>query len=497
MAAPGAPPRAHLAREMGLLGLTATGICSMVGAGLNVLPFMIQRNVPGIGPNVLPAFLLGAVPAVFAGLAYAILASAMPRAGGSYIYASRALSPYLGFIASFSQWFSLCVATGVVSYLIAPFLRDIAVAMDARSVATLLESGTVRVAIALGFLWAAAALNLRGVKAYERLMVPLMFLTFALGGVVIVAGFAFGPDDFLQALAARGMPAPMTAEAGAAGDVLLPGAAMLFASFIGFDSIAQAGGEARHPSRDLPLAIFIAVGSVALFYFLFTSAVYHTVPWQYVAAEARTRDVTAPGLLGFVLPPFWTVVIVASAAVALIKDLPAMLLGVSRLMFAWAEDGIFPSAVATVHPRLHTPHVAIYASAGMATLGVLGSHLAGDFFLGVDILVTSMLVNFLLMTLSVVALPGRNPALAARVSVLPSRRLQWPVAVAGTLVLALFLGVHTWKDLTGPAAAWYFRSTPVWLLVMALGSVIYGREMARLRAGGVDVHARFQALPPE
>ena len=122
----GARPRAALAREMGLLGLTATGICSMVGAGLNVLPFMIQRSVPGVGPWVLPAFMLGAVPAVFAGLAYAILASAMPRAGGSYIYASRSLSPYLGFIASFSQWFSLCVATGVVSYLIAPFLRDIA-----------------------------------------------------------------------------------------------------------------------------------------------------------------------------------------------------------------------------------------------------------------------------------------------------------------------------------------------------------------------------------
>lgn len=490
-------PRAALAREMGLLGLTATGICSMVGAGLNVIPFMIQRNVPGIGPNVLPAFLLGAVPAVFAGLAYAILASAMPRAGGSYIYASRALSPYPGFIASFSQWFSLCVAIGVVSYLIAPFLRDIALAVGAGGVASLLDSGGVRVAVALGFLWAAAAVNLAGVKAYERLMVPLMFLTFALGAVVIVAGFAHEPADFTAALAARGETWNPGAVSAPLGAVLLPAAATLFASFIGFDAIAQAGGEARHPSRDLPLAIFIAVGSVALFYFLFTAAVYHTVPWEYVADQARTRDLTAPGLLGHVLPPFWTVVIVSSAAVALIKDLPAMLLGVSRLMFAWAEDGIFPPAVAAVHPRLHTPHTAIAASAGMATLGVVGSHVAGDFFLGVDILVTSMLVNFLLMAVSVLALPSRNPALAARVSVLPARGVQRPVAVAGAIVLAVFLAVHTWKDLTGPAAAWYFRSTPLWLLVMALGTVVYLREMGRLRASGVDVAARFAALPPE
>jgi basic amino acid/polyamine antiporter, APA family len=492
-----AAPRAGLAREMGLLGLTATGICSMVGAGLNVIPFMIQRNVPGIGPNVLVAFLLGAVPAVLAGLAYAILASAMPRAGGSYIYASRALSPYLGFIASFSQWFSLCVAIGVVSYVITPFLRDIAVALQWTGTASTLESGAVRVTIALAFLWAAAAVNLRGVKAYERLMVPLMFLTFALGAVVIVAGFAFDQSDFLAAAAARGTSPVLDGEAAPLGSVLMPAAALLFASFIGFDSIAQAGGEAKHPSRDLPLAIFIAVGSVAVFYFLFTAAVYHTVPWQYVAAEARVRDVTAPGLLGFVLPPFWTVVIVSSAAVALIKDLPAMLLGVSRLMFAWAEDGIFPAAVARVHPTLRTPHIAILASAGMATLGVLGSHFAGDFFLGVDILVTSMLVNFLLMALSVFTLPSRNPALAAHVSVLPARAHQLPVAVVGAVVLTLFLVVHTWKDLTGPATAWYFRSTPVWLVVMALGTVVYVREMRQLTAQGVDVAARFAALPPE
>ncbi len=214
---PVSPGHSKLARDMGLMGLVATGVCSMVGAGINVIPFMIQRHVPDIGPHVLLAFSIAAVPAVLAGLSYATLASAMPRAGGSYVYASRALSPYLGFIASFSQWFSLCVAIGVVSYVLVPFLRDIAVAMDARSAAALLESGPVRLTISIGCLWTAAAVNLRGVKAYERLIVPLMFLTFALGAVVIVAGFWFTQADFAAALARRGgelpavEPPPLTA----------------------------------------------------------------------------------------------------------------------------------------------------------------------------------------------------------------------------------------------------------------------------------------------
>ena len=60
-----------LRREMGLLALTATGICSMIGAAINVIPFMIQKNVPGIGPYVLPAYICAAIPAALAALACA------------------------------------------------------------------------------------------------------------------------------------------------------------------------------------------------------------------------------------------------------------------------------------------------------------------------------------------------------------------------------------------------------------------------------------------
>jgi APA family basic amino acid/polyamine antiporter len=165
-------------------------------------------------------------------------------------------------------------------------------------------------------------------------------------------------------------------------------------------------------------------------------------------------------------------------------------------MFAWAEDGIFPARVAAVHARFRTPHVAILLSAGMASLSVVGCQVAGNWFLGVDILVTSMLINFLLMAVAVLTLPSRNPAIAAAITVLPSRGHQALVATAGVVVLALFLAVHTWRDLTGPAV-WYFKSTPLWIIVMALATVVYAREMARLRARGVDVDARFRALPPE
>jgi amino acid transporter len=326
----------------------------------------------------------------------------------------------------------------------------------------------------------------------------MMFVMFVLGAIVIVAGFVFDRADFAAAVLEReGRAVTESAQAPFDFAIYLAAAAVLFSSFIGFDSIAQAGGEARNPNRALPLAIGIAVATVGSFYFLFTAAVYHAVPWSFIVEEAAIRDVTAPGLLGYLLPAGWTVAIVGGAAIALINDLPAMLLAVSRLMFAWAEDGIFPKSVSKVHHKLHTPHVAILLSGLMASVGIVGSHLAGDFFLGVDILVTSMLVNFLLMCVSVLMLPRRNPEIAGLVRVVPSRTLQLVLGIAGAVLLGSFLIVHILKDLTAPVSAWYFHSTPLWIGVMAIATGVYLWEVARLRKAGIDTEAIFKTLPPE
>jgi APA family basic amino acid/polyamine antiporter len=45
--------------------------------------------------------------------------------------------------------------------------------------------------------------------------------------------------------------------------------------------------------------------------------------------------------------------------------------------------------------------------------------------------------------------------------------------------------------------AWYFHSTPVWLLVMLVASLVFWREMRALRRSGADVEAIFAQLPLE
>ena len=117
-----------------------------------------------------------------------------------------------------------------------------------------------------------------------------------------------------------------------------------------------------------------------MFLFLFTASVYNIIPWSYVAQQAMEKDITAPGLLSYVLPKGLDTLIILGAAIALVNDLPAMLLSVSRLTFAWAKDGIVFSKLALIHPKNNSPVVALICAGVLSSIGVLGSNFAGDFF---------------------------------------------------------------------------------------------------------------------
>jgi APA family basic amino acid/polyamine antiporter len=488
----------HLAREIGLFGLVATALCAMVGVGINIIPFMIQRSQPGIGASVPLAYLLAVVPAGLAALCYAILSSAMPRAGGSYIYASRALSPFLGFLASFAQWFGLSMGMGVVAYLLVPMLRDLVMTAGAPAAAHLFDQGIVRVPLAIAAIWAFWWVNVLGVRTYERVVI-LMAVAMIVGPVVMtIAGFVSGPDDFKAALASRGIaPPPMTATPGFTVGRFLSGAVTLFSSFIGFDAISQAGGEAREPARNLPRSILIAIAFVAVYYMVFTASVYHAVPWEHIYRVSLVQDVSAPALLAPLMPSWMTVIILLAVSIAILNSIPSVMLANSRMIYAFSTDGVFPRVFAQVHARFRTPHHAVTLTAVAGSLSVVGCRLAGDFFLGVDLLVISMLVNFLLIAGAVLTLPVRNAALYREVRFFRGRRSQIAVACAAVAVLGCLLGIQVATDLVS-ASPWYLKSTTTWLVVMGVGSLVFAFFWRRLIRTGVDPRTGiFATLPAE
>jgi basic amino acid/polyamine antiporter, APA family len=372
--------RVHLAREISLLGLVATAFGAMVGVGVNILPFMVQRSQPGIGDYVPLAYLIAAIPPSLAAVCYALLASAMPRAGGSYVNATRALDPFAGFLASFAQWFGLSIGMGVVAYLAVPMLRDVLATAGLTDLAPSLDRGIMRVPLALAVTWFAWWINVIGVRSYQRTLVIMATITIVGPIIMTVAGALFTHADFDGALRAHGLsaassevPIPPFSPAAFWGTCVI-----LFSSFIGFDSVAQAGGEAKRPV-DLARAILIAIGVIALYYIVFTWAVYHAVPWQYIYRESLVRDISAPGLLSLLLPRWAGLAILLAVTVAILKVIPAVMLSNSRMLYAFSADRIFPEPLSRVHPRFRTPHVALTVTAVLGSLSVIGCQVGGDF----------------------------------------------------------------------------------------------------------------------
>jgi amino acid transporter len=482
---------------MGLLGLVATGVAAMVGVGVNILPFMVQRSQPGIGRWVPLAYLVAAVPAVLAAFCYAALVSAMPRAGGSYVNVSRALSPFAGFIASFSQWFGLCMAMGVVAYLLVPVIRDLLTVAGMANAAATLDLMGPRLAVSLVSIWLAWFVNLLGIRLYERSVVFMAALTMVAPIIMTAAGVLNSPQAALLKLqTASTVTPPSVAMPRMTLAGFLGTAVILFSSFIGFDSVAQAGGEARRPG-DLARAIMMAIGGVAVYYVCFTWSVYHAIPADYIYGISLVHDVSAPGLMAPLLPPWLSLTILASVVVAILKVLPALTMANSRTLYAFSADGILPRAFSRIHARFGTPHYALTVTAAVASLCVLGCNLAGDFFLGVDLLVVAMLVNFLLMAGALLTFPLVNPELHRQITFLESRKSQVSIAAAAILLLGALLVVQVAGDVSS-SSRWYLKSTTSWIVAMSAACILFWRFWRRLTMRGLDPRAQiFGELPPE
>ncbi len=501
-----------LVRDLGLLALVATGVCNVIGGGINMLSVSIQEKIPGVGPYVPLAFLIGVFPAFFTALCYAVLASAMPRAGGGYIYVSRALNPFLGFMATFSKWFGLSAVIGVIAYMDVALLQSgvgyLSPYMDVGPIFAFLSSTAAKLIVPLGMIWLFWGLNVLGVRTYGWTVIILMTLMLLGGLSVIVVGFANGHEDFAAAMALNpgtamtetmqrvGLSGKSVAEIGAAARVepfglmkLLKAAAFLFFAYIGFASISQAGGETRNARRSLPWGFIIATSVICSYYLLFSSAVYHAIPWRFTAgfAAAAPDDVSVPLLIGVLMPPGLASFVALMAGLALANDIPPMLMATSRLFFAWARDGVFPRGLAAVSTRFRTPHWALTACALVATTFVILCYRWENYFLGVDTVVMALTFTYILIAVSVLSLPRCNPTICRQVAFIRSRPAQIAVSSLAIAFLVPLLVVEVFVLGT--------ESAKFWLAALAAGAGIFAIMWFRAKVRGEDLREVFAHLP--
>lgn len=342
---------AALIRSIGPFQLTLYGLGSMLGSGIYGL---IGQAAGQVGNAVWASFIVAMVAALLTALSYASLGSRYPRAGGAAFVTQKAYGmPLLSFVVGLAVVCSGLASVATQSQVFA------------RNLSELLGPGAWPIpVIAVGFLLIMAGLVLRGIR--ESMWVNVGFTLVEAAGLLLVIAVGlpyWGSVDLLE------FPnQPLGGDVAAL--LVMHGAVLTFFAFIGFEDTLNVAEECRDPQRTIPIALVTAMVIGALIYVAVAVTAVSVVPWRELS--------TAPGPLTEVmaraapeLSPlvFTAVTLFAVANTALVNYVTS-----SRLVYGMAGQGLLPPALAKVHERRRTPHLAaVVLLAILLPLGLLGS----------------------------------------------------------------------------------------------------------------------------
>jgi amino acid transporter len=292
---------------------------------------------------------------VVAGLSTLVLAemaAALPHAGGKYVYAREAWGPTMGFLAGWSELF---VTRGFSGAAKAVVIAEYFVLLTGR--------GSVRplaAAVVLSF----AFLHLGGLRAGTR----FQNVTTALKVLVILAVAAAG---IAGSDTAAGFRAGDTG--GAAGTASLLGFALAYQSvsfaYYGWEDAAKMSEEIRDPARTLPRVLLGGALAVAVLYLLMNVAfLFALTPAEMAGSELVAQDAIA-AVLG---DAAGDVVLVASLLL-LLSSANVNFLGLPRVAYGLARDGLAPRAFLAVSARGTPAPALVFVSAVILTLALTGA----------------------------------------------------------------------------------------------------------------------------
>jgi APA family basic amino acid/polyamine antiporter len=341
MSAVSAPKEeAGLIRALGIPGLTANIVNSTVGAGIFALPALVAAQLGAASPL---AYIICAVAMCLFVTSFAMAGSRVSLTGGLYAYVEVAFGRYVGFLA------------GVLYFLTAILAISGVVGLIATSVGGLvppLASQAGRFMVILFVFLFLAAINIRGVRIGARAVEAVTLIKLAPLIIFVVAGIFFIRPE---ALAWPGWP-----DSEPLGRSVL----QLIFAFVGVEVALVPSGEVKHPARTVPRAIFIALGITTLLYTMIQLVALGVLGNELGKSGDAALAEAAAQFLGNV----GRTLMLAGLAISAFGFATSDILSSPRIIFAFGRDAFIPKWFAHVHPRFHTPDVAIitYAVIGFA-----------------------------------------------------------------------------------------------------------------------------------
>lgn len=326
-------------RSIGRWTMTALVINSMIGTGIFALPGELNRLLGRASPFAV----------IFAAMAVAIImacvaevASQFSEPGGAYLYTRTAFG---GFVGMQTGWFFLLAVVGAVAVCgnlfvdyFAPSLPWTLKPWDRTVVMTVL----IAIPTAANYRGVRTAANLSTVMTVAKLLPLVLIILFGIAHfiqqpqIIHVSEFASpGWSKWVRAIA------------------------LLIFPFAGWEESLIPTGEIRQPRRTIPVALATGLATCVTVYALLQFITVATVGPNVTARPlARTASVVLGG--------GGATLVSLAIMLAAYGYISANLLNDSRLVYSLAAEGDFPRILARIHPRFHTPSIAIivYAFTG-------------------------------------------------------------------------------------------------------------------------------------
>ncbi len=447
--------------------LTAIGLGATIGTGIFVLTGTVAANQAG--PAVTLSLLIAAFGSGLAALCYAEFAAFLPVPGSAYSYTYATLGESVAWFIGWNLLLEYGISASAVAVSWSAYVINlldsagihlpallIHAPFEQNAAGHLYSTGAICNLPAVLIVAAMSAVCYVGMRESAGANTFMVSLKVGIIVLFIVAGISYIDTSNWHPY----IP-PNTGAFGHFGwSGVLQGAAIIFFSYVGFDTASTTALEARNPQRDLPLGILGALVISALLYVGMSTVMTGMVPYP-------KMNVDAPVAVALDAHPqlAWLGVFVKVGAIAgMTSVILTSLLGQPRILLAMADDGLLPPAMSRCHPKFKTPHVATLVT------GVGAAAIAGIFPLDVlaDLISIGILLAFAVVCIGVLVMRYTRP------DVPRPFRVPWApfTCVLGALVCAgmtYFLSNATWVRLV------------IWTAIGFSIYGLYGFKHSRLR----------------
>ena len=304
---------------MSVRGAAFLGIGAMVGAGIFAL---LGEAGTVAGSAVWLSFLIAGVVSALLGYTVVKLGVRFPSSGGIIAYLMQGFGN--GRLVGIASWLGYAAAIVIVCSMVAVSFGAYATSLFVGDDAAGWWDNVFTSAVVVGM----AAINLVGSRIVDKAQTVIVVLLLAVFAVFIAVTIVDIDPDLL---AFSGYPSFSK---------ILSSVALTFFAYLGFSVITFAVGDLRDPARELPTAMYLALGVTALLYVLIALGVFGTLTVDEVIGYGETAiaEAARPALgdAGF------TIMAIA-ALLATASSVNATLYASGGLTAMLAEVGQFPS----------------------------------------------------------------------------------------------------------------------------------------------------------